>query len=267
MQLRLIAVSALLVVSAGGCSRLNANYEGGGSGSGGGGSSTVSSESGGEGDASSTGTSAGGDPCAPELSGCHPDAICTVVGGEPECSCDPSEGQFGDGIECVSLEPLRVEMPCVSGASGDFCVMEADMDSATLVGDPQVVYTATLRVRGVIERVRYEGGEDGGWYNLGGEPVQESFNIFALEVPESVLPYHLNAGPSDFFECVPLDEELDVELRGDAVVRLFADPRDGEGLRNRDGNGDPIVIEGIDPDPEAFEGQFIQIDLVGVEPP
>ncbi|MEM9456277.1 MAG: calcium-binding EGF-like domain-containing protein [Myxococcota bacterium] len=266
MELRPIAVSALLVVLAGGCSRLNPGYEGGGTDSAGEEGGSASSESGREDDASGTATS-GDDPCEPELSGCHPDATCTVVGDQPECSCDPDEGRFGDGFECVSLESFRAQMPCTSETGNYFCEMEPDMDSARLVGDPQVLYTVTLHVRGVIEQVRYEGGVDRDWYYLGGEPAQGSFNIFALEVPGSAELYHLNAGQPGFFACVPLDEKLDVELSGDSILRLFADPRDGQGLRNRDGRGEPIVVEGVEPAPEAFPGQFMQIDLVNVERP
>jgi hypothetical protein len=41
---------------------------------------------------------------------------------------------------------------------------------------------------------------------------------------------------------------------------------DGFQLANRDAAGNPIVIAGVPPAPTAFDGQFIQMEVLSVTP-
>ena len=50
-----------------------------------------------------------------------------------------------------------------------------------------------------------------------------------------------------------------------AKLTLTADAGgDAIQTKNRDEDGDPIVVPGVPPEGEPFDGQFVQLDLVSV---
>ena len=91
--------------------------------------------------------------------------------------------------------------------------------------------------------------------------------MFALEVDDPVGTYYLNSGTSGINNCFPLDEQHVVQVQGGSGLRLFANNGfDVCGVRNLDDQGVAIVIPNIPPDPNAFNGQFVQVDVIDIAP-
>jgi hypothetical protein len=204
---------------------------------------------------------------------CGANATCTVVAGAAGCRCDEGYALEGDVCAPVAgqLEGLRWELPCL-GFSPDFpeliCFTRPPFAvSARIRGAPQLRYAIVLRLRGVLETKAYLGGTRAAPTVVkGGAPAGDDWNVYRLEVEAPAAVWHVNAGTSGDYRCIAIDEELEVEARGGATVTLFASPVDDRRsqIRNRDGAGAPLIIDGVPPAPAAFDGQFLQMDVVSV---
>ena len=169
----------------------------------------------------------------------------------------------------ADIDGLRVELPCLGPgtASVNCTTPDADEESTTIAGDDGTTYDVTLRLRGLAEQKTYTDytNADGMWIE-GGSPDGGSFNVFRLHVSSPEKTYYLNSGASGFDECYILDIQKTIVMDNGAVLTLLADAGgDALGTRNRDGNGDPIVVNAVPPYPYAFDGQFVQIDIVDVK--
>ena len=169
-------------------------------------------------------------------------------------------------IVAGTLNGLRWEMPCNNQEKVCNARIQKQLDSATLGGDPDQLYELTLRFRGVVEYHSYTGGEkDGLWYT-GGRSNQGSYNIYRLETTDPPQSYFLNADQAGISRCWPIDYSRKIKVRGGSRVILSADAQDGALISNHDGSGNPIIIPGIDPAPNSYHGQFIQMDVISVRP-
>lgn len=215
-------------------------------------------------DATTTGVEG---PCAEAM--CAAEASCDDGSGVAVCTCN--DGFFGDGQTCTALElpVLRVELPCLAGGCGDpGCQMqETAAAAATLVGDPTVVYDVTLRFRGVVEQNEYVGPGQDGFFHPNAAPPAPGWNEFRLQVPEPAGTYYLNSGATGVLQCFELDMQHTIAVRGGEELALSANNGfDSCGVLNMDAQGQPVVVPGIPPAPSAFDGQFIQIDVVDIAP-
>jgi len=118
----------------------------------------------------------------------------------------------------------------------------------------------------VVERKAYAGGAaDGPWY-VGGSPASNAYNIYSLTTSAPAQTYYVNAGPQAEV-CVAIDFVRTVRVNGGARVQLNASTgNDAAQLTNRDAAGQAIVVPGIAPAPSAYDGQFVQMDVVSVTP-
>jgi hypothetical protein len=177
-------------------------------------------------------------------------------------SCN-SDGPIAD------IDNLRVELPCLSEGSAPVnCTTEESVSSSTTVnGDEGVSYDVTVRIRGVVEQKTYVNytNKDGMWIE-GGTPDDSSFNIFMLEISSPAQTFYLNLGKSGVDQCSPVDVQKTIVIDNGATVELSADAGgDGLSTKNMDENDDPIVVPGIPPAPDPFEGQFLQLDVINIE--
>ena len=164
------------------------------------------------------------------------------------------------------LDGLRWEMPCVP-STGNTCraAVQKPSQTATLGGDPNVMYEVTLRFRGVVEYQSYTGGQkDGLWY-VGGRSNQGSYNIYKLETTSPSQTFYLNADRASLGRCFPIDYTRTIKVKGSSKVMLSADAQDGVLISNHDGKGNPIIIPGVPPAPTKYDGQFIQMDVIKVK--
>ncbi len=168
--------------------------------------------------------------------------------------------------QAASLQGLRWSIPAISsgGADVDNVVDPPDV-SATMGGTPGTTYAVTLRFRGVAEAKTYVGGTTTGFWNVGGTPLAEGYNVYQLDISDPPGTYYLNAGTSGITYTYLLDYMQTVNIKAGATVVLKAVASDNLQIKNRDNLGNPIVVPGIPPSPAPFNGQFIQMDVVAID--
>jgi hypothetical protein len=182
--------------------------------------------------------------------------------------CD-SEDKITVDDPVAEVKGLRVELPCLgSGTAPVNCdVPDVDEKSSVISGDEGAIYIVTIRLRGVVEQKTYSDySESDGMWIVGGTPDGGSWNIFRLQVSDPPQTYHMNSGASGFDQCWELDMQRTIRMAHGATLTLLADSGgDNLGTINIDGYDEPIVISGVPPYPYAFDGQFVQLDIVDVE--
>ncbi len=182
--------------------------------------------------------------------------------------CGSDETIAGEDPVAV-IDGLRVELQCIgSGSSSENCyIPDADDETTTISGDAGTTYIVTIRLRGVVEQKTYTdySNSDGMWI-VGGTPDGGTWNIFRLEVSAPAQTYYMNSGASGYDECYELNIQKTIVMEHGATLTLFAGSGgDNLGTLNMDGNGEPIVVSGVSPYPDPFDGQFVQLDIVDVE--
>jgi hypothetical protein len=207
----------------------------------------------------------GADAAAGPCAACDEAATCDPAAPTP-CTCPL--GYFGDGTTCtavvVGLDGQRMESACVNDTAEDAC--NAELSPAwTGKADPgEGSFRVTLRVRGVVEQKTYEGGSRVGYWQVGGTPDATGFNAYHLKVGAD--DYYLNAGESKIRHCWAIDYTQSVIVRGGDDLLFEVVSTDTALIKNRDEAGVPIVVAGIPPAPDSFNGQFVQIDVERIEP-
>ncbi len=183
---------------------------------------------------------------------------------------DPRDASFESAVDAnvaASLEGLRWELPC-SSATLDPTVCSTPQTavvSATMGGAPGTTYEVSLRFRGVVEISQYVGGTNDGafWQTGGAPPAGSTINVYGLTISSPPQTYFLNRGVSHRV-VVGIDYSERVLVTAGATVTLLADSRDALELRNLGPSGAPVVVPGVPPAPEPFDGQFIQMDVLEV---
>lgn len=165
------------------------------------------------------------------------------------------------------LDKLRWDMPCQSNLPDGVSCTTSDPAAVTkkLGGVPGTNYTVTLRFRGVVELKEYTGGTTVGNWVQGGTPSSGPQNLYKLQIASPPQTYFLNAGTNGISHCFPLDYTQALTITGGAAVTLTAQGIDGAELMNKDASGNPIVVNGVAPAPSAYNGQFIEMDVVSVQ--
>jgi hypothetical protein len=183
--------------------------------------------------------------------------------------CEPGSVCEGHCTDVVgSLAGLRWELPCTSTVNEANCTATDPAPVvATLGGASGTTYQATLRFRGVIETKSYEGGTTVGYLDTGGTPANDGFNVYKLEVSAPPQSYYLNAGESGVGNAFGIDYTATFAVTAGATVTLTANVIDGVEHKNVDATLTPIVVPGVEPAPAAYDGQFVQMDVVSVAPP
>lgn len=217
-------------------------------------------------------TDSGSTTCAVANGGCSAAATCSETGGSVSCVCKP--GFVGDGKTCENvagaLSGLRWELPCQSAATDPaLCTTQTAniTKTTTLAGASGTTYAVKLRFRGVVEPKTYNGGVETGFFSVGGTPATDTANIYRLTVSAPPATFFVNSGTtraSTALYAEAIDYEATVDIQAGATVTLTAEPLDALQIKNRDQAGAPFVITGVAPAPSAFDGQFVQMDVVSV---
>jgi hypothetical protein len=165
----------------------------------------------------------------------------------------------------AALDGLRWTLPCSNNGNGYCDTPQNDAKSATLSGNAGAIYDVALRFRGVVEPKTYLYGSADGYWQTGGIPNEDLYNVYKLEIAAPAQTYYLNAGSSGLGYCVPIDYTKTVQVQAGTTVSLTADSIDAAEVDNHDdAYSAPIVVPGIPPAPAAYDGQFIQMDVVSV---
>ncbi len=232
------------------------------------------------------GSSGGGSaaPCAADAATSFDAGADTGPGTDAGLVCEA--GSIPSMGECVNvagtLSGLRWELPCTMPGS-PYCATRFDggdvqVVSATLGGAPGQTYAVTLHFRGVVEMKAYAGDDAGGpqtgvakglahaqCFASGGADNGDGYNIYEMQVSDPPGVYFLNMGPSSLPNVWWLDYTATVPMKSGATVTLTANAKDDLQVANVNGiDGGPVFVPGVPPYPDAFDGQFIQMDVVSV---
>lgn len=178
-----------------------------------------------------------------------------------------------------SLTGLRVEVPCKGPKFGENTECHWDpallqtTDPAwklkrelvrTFGGSADVTYAVTLRVRGVVEPKNFTGGKvEQEHFQSGGSPLSDDYNFYSIKVSDPAQSYTVNRHEQKTSHFVfPLDYTVTIPIRGGATVTVGAYDRNDISIANHTNT----VVPELAPAPAAFDGQFFQIDVVGIAP-
>jgi hypothetical protein len=174
----------------------------------------------------------------------------------------------------ASITGFRYEFPC-KGAMPENPKPGADCESGLVKGDPKLTdnftqvrkfdgvagkrYQVTLRFRGVVEPMMYHlGKKDGDLFYIGGEPNNETYNIYKLMISSPPAYFYLNRQDSVGHRIFTIDYQKTIPIDGDATVTFHGDGQNGHLISNFL----KLVVPDIAPAPKAFNGQFVQVDVV-----
>jgi hypothetical protein len=167
------------------------------------------------------------------------------------------------------LDGLRIELPCIPVFyEPQACETTAEVASQKRTiafgGNPGTTYEVTLRVRGLVELMPYAGSVGAGPFAEGGTPDPNSHYLrLQLQIASPKKDYVLNKGASNGDNVHKLDYMAKVQVQGGSTLTFIAlDPNMDQAKNYMN-----IVVEGIPPAPQPFDGEFVQINVVSVVPP
>ena len=176
-----------------------------------------------------------------------------------------------------SIEGFRFEFPCKEPMPEN-PKEGADGISALVTGDPKTTdnftfkrkfggeagrrYKVTLRFRGVVEPMMYKGGQQvGEYFYIGGEKDNATYNVYQISVSSPKSHFFLNRQDKVGHRIFTIDYTQTIEIDGGAEIVFHGDGQNGRMITNFK----KLVIPGVAPAPEPFNGQFIQVDVVDVQ--
>ncbi len=202
---------------------------------------------------------------------------------EPGGSCPV--GSACEAAQCVavagSLSGLRWDLPCTDGHATVNCVCpDTVMHTAQLQGTTGASYQVTLLFRGIVEQKTYSGGTTGlavnegpggqgnaAYFVEGATPsAGDTFNIYELDVSSPAQTFYLNVGSSGIDQTFLIDYQATITMDAGATVTLTGNSLGGVETFNRGADTNPVVVPDVPPAPAAFDGQFVQMDVVSVLP-
>jgi len=132
-------------------------------------------------------------------------------------------------------------------------------------GDAATLYDVTLRIRGVVENRDYvgQGTKVGDWLRVGGSlPQPGAIHVFGVTVRDPEETYFFNSwnDTTNTARIIALDYEVVLPMRGGTKVRVF----EYDDIGKIWANAEQLTVAGIPPHPNAFDGQFMQFDVVSV---
>jgi hypothetical protein len=108
----------------------------------------------------------------------------------------------------------------------------------------------------------YKGGKmDGEYFYIGGEPNNSTYNIYKLSISSPVSHYFLNRQDKVGHKIFTIDYTKTIEIDGGATVTFLGDGQNGRLISNFA----KLIVPDIAPAPKAFNGQFVQVDVVAVK--
>ena len=176
----------------------------------------------------------------------------------------PTDGQpLGDAANLPDFAELSGQqwlMPCDSAPTPTLCPTHDVSHMVVVGGHATTTYTATVRIRGVMERGTYSGGmAQGAWY-VGGMTTSTFLTVAELDVSSPAQRYFLNNVPSGSEQT--FDYQATLPIAGGATVTMSMSALDGQAVATS-----TTVIPGVTTTPSPYVGQFAQIDVVGVTGP
>ena len=195
-------------------------------------------------------------------------ALLAGGGSTPPVNADPAR----------SLSGLRLEVPCSNPKFNDDteCHWERNLLQTTdprwklkreivrtFDGKAGTVYDVTLHVRGVVEPKNFTGGEvQHEHFQTGGAPVPNDYNFYSLHVsdPEATYTFNRNEEKVGHYTFL-IDYRVTIPIRGGATVTMGAYDSNDVAIANHK----HLVVAGVPPAPQPFDGQFFQLDVESIK--
>ena len=178
----------------------------------------------------------------------------------------------------AALHQIRWEFPCkdpmpenpkpgqdgLSGlVTGDPKATDQFTSTKVFDGEPGKRYRVTLRFRGVVEPMMYKNGRmDGDYFYVGGEPDNGTYNIYKLAISKPESHYFLNRQDKVGHRIFTIDYTKTIEIDGGATITIHGNGQNGRLITNFS----KLVVPDVPPAPLPYNGQFVQMDVVAVEP-
>jgi hypothetical protein len=173
-----------------------------------------------------------------------------------------------------TIHEFRLEAPCsdadhFGSNKEDNCDVLPNVDrqtaQRTIGGNAAMTYDVKLRVRGLTEPNTYADGMlNPPRFYVGGRTTQTGYTAYSLTVTDPPQVYFFNYNATVGHFVFALDYEVVIPMRGGTTVRFDVNGQssvpDGHGVSNRES----VVIAGVPPAPDPFNGQFVQFDVVDV---
>jgi hypothetical protein len=171
----------------------------------------------------------------------------------------------------AQLAGLSWKLPCLGPSPPSSCTCaESTTSSIVFHGAPSGQYNALLLARGVVETKLYTGGtNDGAFWQVGGSPVNDQWNVYQLEISDPPQVYYINRNNSgsEISAVTTIDYQKTVQINAGATLTLTASSIDGSEISNSSN------LEAVDNNPalpivvmQPYDGQFAQIDALSVVP-
>jgi hypothetical protein len=167
---------------------------------------------------------------------------------------------------------LFIHDDCTGGneAQPDTCLhARAHEKSVTFGGKPGTTYDVSLRVRGLFEPTRMEGGTTpdpaNPWFVAGGVTRSPDYSQWSIEVSSPAQTYTLNNYPRTSHTIYRHDFQVTIPVAAGATVRVrVVDANDRQIDNGATGRPDRLqVLDGVTDKPMA--GQMLRLDVVGVK--
>ena len=175
-----------------------------------------------------------------------------------------------------AIDGYRFEFPCKE-AMPENPKAGADCNSGIVTGDPKKTdqftaektfggekgkrYKVTLRIRGVVEPMMYKGGKQvGEYFYIGGEPNNNTYNIYKIAVASPASHYYLNRQNAVGHKIFTIDYTETIEIDGGSAITFHGNGQNGRLISNFS----KLVVPGIAPAPQPYNGQFVQLDVLDV---
>jgi len=239
----------------------------------------------------------------PPRSDPRPDAAMAAAGGNagadalaadapfaPDRASAVDAGPVGPAGPAAVIDGTRWEVPCGTLTSNsETCTNfpagktscpaggNYNLDkTVTFGGTRGTFYNVAVRIRGVVEPKPYRGGmSDGMHFYVGGQPVTTGedgvYNTYSITVSSPAQSYYLNydEGKGVGHYVFTIDHMKTIRIEGGATVKFLGLDTNCSTIRNCVKTGPncmPYIVPGVPPAPKAFDGQYIQLDVVSVTP-
>lgn len=185
------------------------------------------------------------------------------------CRADEKPGAALDGFrfEFPCKEPMPAEpkqgATCSSSlVTGDPLKTDNFTVEKSFGGEKGKRYQVTLRFRGVVEPMMYKNGKQvGEYFYIGGEKNNGTYNIYEIRVSSPESHYYLNRQDKVGHQIFAIDYTETIEIDGGATITFHGDGQNGQMIANFK----KLVVPGVSPAPEPFNGQFVQVNVVEVK--
>lgn len=180
-------------------------------------------------------------------------------------------GALAQGDAAAGFRRLFIHDQCIgeNTVQPDTCLHDRVHEkSFTFGGRPGTVQDVTLRVRGLLEPTRMEGGSvpdpAAPWFVIGGESPSPDYSQWRIDVSAPKATYTLNSYPRTSHTIYKEDFQVTIPVAAGATVRVRTiDANDREIDNGAKGKPDrQQVLEGVTDTPQA--GQMLRLDVVRV---